>query len=380
MLRKETKRPSRIWFWAKILVALFVLVVVGGVLFLKLNTHAAATFTDNVLRPVLGADRVLYLEKLFFNASDKIQQLTYDEKKAVAPQFEDTTLTENLAGSALDLAPLLVNHDLTPIEGEGIWKDRPLKAFPDKEVMAYTFLRSDPERPYSETTLIQVDMGAVNIGIVAGRKEPGSAVGKPGPGIVPKDIIDSGNLIAAFDGGFQYKDGEYGMIVGDTTYLPLKNDLGTLIGYKDGKLKIVDYQGEPLGDNVAFVRQNCPILVIDGNVTVTDQRSRALWGRLAKGTTDIFTWRSGIGINKNGNILFAVGNNLTPETLAAALKSAGAVNAIQLDINPIWVRFNVFDTTGPGTYDSTPLNKQLYDGTKGYLHGYDKDFFYLYKK
>lgn len=376
----KASRWKSFWRWVMIAGLIVLLPIVGGVLFLKLDTKAAATFTDNVLRPLIGDDRVVALEKIFFNASDLVERLTYNNQGAApAPHFLDQS-AGNLPNDDLDLTPLRTNPALKTIPGEGVWKNLSLRQFPDREVMAETFLRSDPERPYSVTTLVQADMSVLRMGSVAGTKQPGGPVGKPGPGMVPSDIVASGNLVAAFDGGFQYKDGQFGMIVGETTYLPLKNDLGTLIGFTDGTLTIARWTGQPLGAKVAFVRQNCPMLITDGTITVTDERSRALWGRLASGTTDIFTWRSGIGLTSRGNLVFAVGNNLTPATLAAALQTAGARNAIQLDINPIWVRFNIFDPLGSGKYTSFPLTKELQDGSKQYLNGYSKDFFYLYKK
>lgn len=377
---RQRNRKIKLFRWVKRAFLALAVLFVGLVLFLKLDTSGAAVLTDNVLRPLLGDNNVIYLEKIFFNSSDLVERLTHNSSSTVAPQFENQGSGTNITGGKLNLAPLAVNNNFKPIDGEGIWQNRPLSLFPDQEVMAYTFIRSDPDRSYSLTTIVQMDMSVLRMASVAGTKQPGGPVGKPGPGVIPKDVINSGNLVAAFDGGFQYKDGAYGMIVGDTTYLPLKNDLGTLVGYEDGSLKIVDYTGQSLGDNVAYVRQNCPILINNSEISVTDPRSKALWGRLAAGTVDIYTWRSGIGLTKGGNLLFAVGNNLTPETLAAALKSAGAVNAIQLDINPIWVRFNIFDPIGPGKYSSTMLTKDLRDGSREYLNGYTKDFFYLYKK
>jgi uncharacterized membrane protein len=59
---------------------------------------------------------------------------------------------------------------------------------------------------------------------------------------------------------------------------------------------------------------------------------------------------------------------------------AGAANAIQLDINPFWVRFNIFEPKENGGYTSTTLTKDLKNGSKDYLNGYGKDFFYVYKK
>lgn len=377
---KKVKQRSKIFRWLKIFVLACLVLLAGLVLFLKLDTRAAANLTDNTLRPVLGDSNVVFLERIFFNSSDLVERLTHKDGSTEAPQFNDPGSSANISGGNLDLTPIAINNNFDPLPDEGVWKNRPLGQFPDQEVMAYTFTRPDPDRNYAVATITQIDAKAIDLGIVAGTKQPGGPVGKPGPGVVPKDIISSGKLIAAFDGGFQYRDGAYGMIVGDTTYLPLKSDLGTIVGYSDGTLKIVDYTGQPLGDNVAFVRQNCPILIDNGDVAVADPRNKKLWGRLAAGTVDIYTWRSGLGLTKDGNLLFAVGNNLTPVTLASALKAAGAVSAIQLDINPIWVRFNIFDPIGQGKYNSTTLTKELQDGSKEYLNGYAKDFFYLYAK
>lgn len=352
--------------------------VVASVCFIKFNTSAAADFTDNVLRPMLGANNVVFLEKIFFNISDKFQQITTNKKDIQAPQFDDFSQSDSSEAKGLDLTTIPVDKSFEKLKNEGIWKVIKLNSFPDEGVMAYTFVRPDKDRPYSIVTVAQLDMSKLNLGSVAGTQEPGGKLGNVGPGMVPKDIVNDNRLIAAFDGGFQFRDGEYGMIVNGKTYLPLKNDLGTIVGYKNGTIKIFDYTGQNLGNDVAFVRQNCPILVENGQSGVEDIKNKKLWGRTP--TTSIYTWRTGLGIMKNGNLLFAVGNSLTPGTLATALKMAGAENAIQLDINPNWVRFNIFNSIGNGKYNSKPLTKDLKDGTVSYLTGYSKDFFYVYKK
>jgi len=345
--------------------------IIGGILFIKFDTPAAAQFTDNYLRPILGTHIVGLLEKNYFNAMDKIQKITDKTGLRNIPQFNDS-------GLASVSTPIPLTNGLSPVKGEGTWYNRPLKEFPSEEVMAYTFVRPDPTRPFAFVTLAQMDMNKMSLGVVAGTKQPGGPAGNPGPGIIPDKIVKSGNLVAAFDGGFQYRDGGYGMIVGDKTYLPLKNDVGTLVGYNNGKLKIINYAGQDLGKGVIFVRQNCPILVENGDVFAVNEKNKHLWGRTFN--SDIYTWRSGIGLTKEGNLLYAVGNNLSPLTLATALKMAGAVNAIQLDINPFWVRFNIFEPSGTGGYKTATLTKDLKDGSKAYLTGYSKDFFYVYKK
>lgn len=378
--RTTRERRKKIFKVAKIILASFLLLIITGILFIKYDTAAAAQFTDTVLRPILGADRTIALEKVFFNAEDAVKQKTVNQDKLTAPSFTGQTNTntqQNIAGH-FDAEPIPLTAGFKTLPGEGIWQIRPLKAFPNTPAMIDTFTRPDPARPYAITTIVQLDMTKFNIGSVAGTQQPGGPVGKPGPGIVPSSIINSGKLTAAFDGGFQYRDGAYGMIVGNTTYLPLENNVGTFIGHTDGSLEIINYTGQSLGSNITFIRQNCPILVENGQIAMKDPQNKSLWGRTL--TSGIYTWRSGIGLTKNGNLLFAVGNNLTPDTLATALQSAGAVSAIQLDINPSWVRFNIFESIGGGKYSSVPLTKDLKDGSTQYLHGYNKDFFYIYQK
>ncbi|MGA3291603.1 MAG: phosphodiester glycosidase family protein [Candidatus Microgenomates bacterium] len=366
------KRESKIGKLIKTLVVLILIVIIGAIIFIKFNTGAAAEFTDNYLRPLLGNTFVGFLEKTYFNTSDKIQQITNYNGLENVPQFLDQGIESSTS------TPIPINSNLPRVTGEGIWHNRPLKLFPNEQVMAYTFVRPDPTRPFAYVTLVQLDMTKLNIMAVAGTKQPGGPIGNPGPGKIPQDIVQNGRLVAAFDGGFQYRDGEYGMIVGNKTYVPLEQNIGTLVGYNDGSIKIVNYTGQDLGKDVSFIRQNCPILIENGQVFVSNENNKKLWGRTFN--ANIFTWRSGIGITAQGNLIYAVGNNLSPESLAEALKMAGAQNAIQLDINPFWVRFNIFDSEGDGKYKISTLTKDLKDGSKDYLNGYSKDFFYIYNR
>lgn len=375
-----TRRRSRlrvILKYLKFLAIGLAVVIVSGFIFIKLDTSAAAELTDKYLRPIFGDRQIIFAEKIFFNFSDKATKVVYNFKKPLAPQFLGSSADPGLSTS-LNLKPIPPNPAFTALPDEGIWHNIALKIFPNKEVMAYTFVRPDSTRSFAIVSIVKIDTSSLTLGSVAGIYEPGGKVGKHGPGRVPTNIIQSGGLVAAFDGGFQYRDGAYGMIVGKAIYLPLKNGLGTVVGYNDGSIKIFDYNGQDLGSNASFVRQNGPMLIENGNITVTNPDSQQVWGRVVGAGT--YTWRSGIGMTQDGELLFAAGNNLSPQTLAQALSVAGAVNAIQLDINPHWVRFNIFNSIGSGQYNSAPLNKDMADGSKEYLNGYQKDFFYLYKK
>jgi len=377
---KTTRRNYLFWVvlkYLKIIILGLVIFAAAAMIFIRLDTPAAAEFTDDYLRPIFGDSKIVFLESIYFNFSDSVTSVVYKFKKPSGPQF----LGQNqsiILPSSMDLKPISPNPAFSPLNGEGVWHNLPLAVFPDREVMADTFIRPDSARSYAIVTVVQLDTSLLKLGSVAGIKQPGGPAGKPGSGRVPDNIVQSGNLVAAFEGGFQYRDGEYGMIADNTVYLPLKNNLGTIIGYNDGSIKIFNYKGQSQGNNVEFARQNGPMLIENGNITVANPDNRKIWGRTIGGNT--YTWRSGIGIAKTGDLVYAVGNNLSPLTLATALEVAGAVNAIQLDINPYWVRFNIFNKTGPGRYSSYPLIKEMQDGSRAYLNGYSKDFFYAYKK
>jgi len=350
--------------------------VIVSFIFVTLFTPAAAEITDRYLRPVFGDRRIVFLEKIFLGLSDDASKVIYHFKKPLAPQF--TISADAGTSTSLDLRPIAPNPAFPALIGEGVWRSIPLAVFPNREVMARTFVRPDSSRSFAIVSLVKMDLSALAIGSVAGTVEPGGKAGKYGPGRVPKGIVQSGKLVAAFDGGFQYRDGAYGMIVGKTTYLPLKSGLGTVAGYSDGSVRIFEYTGKSLGNDATFVRQNGPMLIKDGNASVTNPDSQQVWGRVVGDGTS--TWRSGIGITARGELVFAAGNNLSPQTLALALSAAGADNAIQLDINPHWVRFNIFNANGDGRYDSAPLSPDMQDGSREYLSGYQKDFFYIYKR
>ena len=47
-------------------------------------------------------------------------------------------------------------------------------------------------------------------------------------------------------------------------------------------------------------------------------------------------WRTGVGIDRRGNLIYAAADYQTVITLAQILQRAGAVRAMQFDINPEW--------------------------------------------
>lgn len=337
-----------------------------------------AQAADSILRPLLGDKNTIALESVYFNLSDNLNKIIYRYKAPSADIFYSSTGLSSDSRRTMNLPSITLGNNFTLLPLEGVWQTINNPLFPQNAVLAKTFVRPNPNRPFAVVSLIKMDLGRLGIGVQAGTYYPGGSHHIYGPGIVPLKIQQSNTLVAAFNGGFMEKDGHYGMVVNNKVYVPLRNDLATLVTYTDGSVKMIDYQGQTLGPNVAGIRQNGAFLVRNNVVTSFVENSQDNWGRTI--TNSMYTWRSGIGITKNGNLIYAAGNSLTPQTLAVALEKAGAVDAMQLDINPPWVRFILFDPLGNGNYSSYPLLKAMKNGGYAYLHGYNKDFFYVYKK
>ena len=58
----------------------------------------------------------------------------------------------------------------------------------------------------------------------------------------------------------------------------------------------------------------------------------------------IYVWRSGIGITADGALVYVGGPGLNITDLANLLVRAGAVRAMELDINTDWVNFSRLPT------------------------------------
>ncbi len=339
-----------------------------------------AQAADSILRPLIGEKNTLLLESEYFGAQDKLNAMRYSLLGQSAPVYSSVASQKNIQvknTNQMNLTNIPVPNSLKPLAEEGVWFPIAQNLYPGQEIIARTFIRPDLTHPYAIVSLVKMDMKKLSIGITAGTYYPGGYHHMYGPGTIPQNVLSQNLLLAAFNGGFQVRDGHYGMVVGGKTYVPLRTDMPLLAIYKDGSAGFIDYTGQALPVNVAAVRQNGPYLVKNGVITPYVEQGPDTWGRTT--TNSMYTWRSGIGITKNGNLIYAVGNSLIPQSLSEALLKAGAVNAIQLDINPPWVRFIVYEGTGNGKYNFFPLLQSMTGGFN-FLRGYNKDFFYIYKK
>ncbi len=78
-------------------------------------------------------------------------------------------------------------------------------------------------------------------------------------------------------------------------------------------------------------------LLVDRGVAAANVSSCiiACWGETIGSRTVVA--RAGLGITSDHQLVWAAGEELQPADLAAGLIGAGAVRALELDINPDWV-------------------------------------------
>ena len=135
-------------------------------------------------------------------------------------------------------------------------------------------------------------------------------------------------------------------------------------------------------DEMVTVRQNAAMLVEEGNVTklANEQESNnAIWGAVWNNSTEFITWRSAIGLDREGNLMIAAGNNLSAKTLAHAMHAAGAYKAMQLDMNTPYVLISLFGKDKNGFPAAKPFMDTMYDKNNAarFLGRQPHDFMYL---
>jgi hypothetical protein len=265
------------------------------------------------------------------------------------------------------VAPLI--HPALP--GEGVWRaTRP--SFEANPPVLVTTLRNQPEYPRTVAGLAWIDTKRATVTLNAGRQEPSVEI--------PRGSMDlprgsRGKLVAAFNSGFKLADSRGGFVLGGRTYATMRDGQATLVGYTDGHYDVVSWTyGSRAPASVSFARQNLPLLVDEGRPAPGLASSE--WGATVGGA--VLVWRSGIGVDSRGNLIYAAGDNQTVGSLAATLIHAGAVRAMELDINSYWVSF--IDYGRAGGEQPTNLLPNMNRSASRYLEPDDRDFFAVYER
>ncbi len=197
-------------------------------------------------------------------------------------------------------------------------------------------------------------------------------------GAVPAAL--QGSLVAAFNGGFQLDASRGGWYADGHQAIPLRDGAASLVISSNGSATVAQWgRDATLTPDVIAVRQNLELLVDSGAPTpqTTAANPIAVWGDPLH--ENVLTWRSALGVDASGDLLYVAGPGLDPPALAAAMVAVGAVRAMELDINPEWVSFDTFTGDAPAV-TGTKLLTSMYFPTNHFLTPFWRDFVAIFAR
>ena len=256
-----------------------------------------------------------------------------------------------------------------PLPGEGAWHGTGPLVRGAPPVLVTTF-RPDPNYPQMVAGVAWIDSSRAWVQLYPGMYEPPNP-GNPLAEVPPQLRV---GLLATFNSAFKLEDDAAGFVAFGHVYAQLKPGQATFVRYRNGSADIRTWTGgtEP-GPDVEFARQNLP-LIVEGGQLNPNLGDGPQWGATLGNAVRV--WRSGVGIDARGNVLYAAANDQTATSLAEILKRAGAVRAMELDINYEWVTFNFY--TGFGALGPSKLLPGMSRAATRYLTPDDRDFFAVY--
>jgi hypothetical protein len=235
-----------------------------------------------------------------------------------------------------------------------------------------TSYRPDPNYPQMVAGVAWIDSAATSTQLYPGRAEPAVSMPSRGPMEVPASMRS--RLVATFNSAFKLSDSGGGFASNGHTYAPMRDGTATIVRYRDGRIDIVDWTGgASAGADVAYARQNLPLIVSGGqlNANLSDGPE---WGATLGNAVRV--WRSGVGVDARGNLIYAVANDQTVGSLASILQHAGAIRAMELDINTYWPSFITYRSAG--AVGAANLLPGMDRSPQRYLTPDDRDFFSVY--
>jgi len=369
--RFRLRRPRRLRRW----ILLFLLVLLAPVMY---------SWTRMAVQPSslpLGVRTVEWLRQNHFNwLVDDAEYYYYSWQTPAkgGPQLK-TLPTVGLRGVAKTPAkarapwpPPIRTVFAHPLPGEGVWKASgpPIAGRPP--VLVTTF-RTERDYPRIVAYVAWFDHRRTALAYYPGRYEPPSATLR-GPMEVPYG--ERWRLLATFNSGFIYSDGLNGDALDGHVNEPFRGGLATVVAYRNGRVNIVEWHGGPSpGRGIAFARQSLPLIIDHGRLSPALNDSTQ-WGYTLGNAVRV--WRTGIGIDGRGNLIYVAADYQTVTTLAEILKRAGAVRAMQLDINPEWPTLNTYrHRHGLRPRMFVPNYQQA---PTRYLVPDDRDFFAVYRR
>jgi hypothetical protein len=280
-------------------------------------------------------------------------------------------------GFTPDIPATLKSLAGTPLSGEGQW--RVVEKVKGQPAIFTTFLRDATYTSYVNG-IASMDQRLVSFQLHPGSQDPG-----PGNwGEWSATSIAPGHrtgLIATFNGGFKLDSAGGGFYLNGEYHGSLVTGEATIVYYKNGTIKIGEWGRDfTMNSSIEGVRQNLKLLIDRGKIEANlNQNVETNFGATLGG--GYYVWRSGLGITKDGRIVYVYGPALNVQDLADLLQRAGAVEGMQLDINPYWMKYEYYSANSHPS-DPTPVNllPNQQQSAYSYYSTYSRDFTAVYAR
>jgi hypothetical protein len=401
--------------WAVIISGVCIGLLILSFITLEIWPAIGAQGAD-ILRSIIGDKAVAGLEMQVNQVQDGFQKLKYEfgldtpgapwntaqlpaqtqppttlstETMTSTPEFQTPVALQKSATTVVNIKPqptytptpsVWQPASLAPLgsaAGEGVWSAYIQDA--QGNTVAYrTFIQPDPTRPYTLVAVVAIDLARTRLHFVLGTEEPAGVNVPAHSGAIPPADRVTNVLLAAFNGGFKARHGQFGAMADGIVALPPRDGLGTVVIYKNGAVRLgVWGPGLAMTPDVIAYRQNGPLVIQQGMI---DPRiynnSPQDWGYTVNDVSP--TVRTGIGLSADEKTLFYFcGPSLSMEALAKSMQAAGAWNSIQLDINNYWALFVKFQPSGTNLIPEALLPSLMVANIERYLWDYTRDYFYI---
>ncbi len=229
------------------------------------------------------------------------------------------------------------------IAGEGQWSPvgRRVGGIP---AVYETTLRPDAVHTSYVVGVAWMDTKLLRATLYSGSEIPG---GGPYTHTAPIQPAPAGSLVAAFNAGFLMSSADGGYYTDGKTVVPLRTGAASFVVYKNGSSTVGAWGTDvSMTPDVVSVRQNLDLLVnAAAPVTGLNAADTTHWGNTLGNA--VFVWRSGLGVTADGALVYVGGPGLNITDLADLLVRAGAVRAMELDINTDWVNLSTYQPSTP---------------------------------
>jgi hypothetical protein len=225
-----------------------------------------------------------------------------------------------------------------------------------------TTLRPDAVHTSYVVGVAWMDTQLLKATLYSGSQIPG---GGPYTDTAPVQPGAASSLVAAFNAGFLMSQANGGYFTEGRTILPLRNGAASFVVFNDGTSTVGAWGRDvAMSPAIVSVRQNLDLIVDNGQpVPGLNAADTTQWG-FTLGNA-VYVWRSGLGVTANGALVYVGGPGLNITDLADILVRAGAVKAMELDINTDWVNFSTYQPATPTGLASPDNGQQLLPNMTG---------------